>query len=1232
MFQRSVTRSVPGTSNVVIAGATINSNGNYDIFVQKISGSGSVLWSAQYNGVGNGNDVATDVRVASNGEIYVCGTYYKDATDSSNAIVIKYSAAGTQRWTATYNGSGSRNDGYASLLVSGTTVVAVGSCWSTSNQYDMLTRRLDTAGAVVWTTTADQAGLADGAVSLSARSGSLFVAGGVQTSSTAYKIATWKINPSTGAITTTTLSSASSIAIDRVNDVQEDASGNVYVAGTVYNMSTGFDFKIFKYDASLNLIWSHTWDGAAHLDDGITGLAIDQYGKVIVTGYTGTSTGKDFATVKYSSAGVQQWVETFDGGGSDSATCIVVNQTDTNKIYVSGYSYNGSTNDYMTLRYDGAGNTKWNIGFNSISNANDVATAIALDTLNNIIVTGQNQPVSGSRTYTTVRYFEKNTLLPQDTVSISPTAYVFTKNNGQLFGTDTLQHPEVKYYTIHQKPQMFFLDTCVSYGFVKMDTANHANDSLMRVDMKFVGANSGLRVRAMNEQDEINNFYCPILDTAYEHVMDYSQLVSFNVWNGVDIVYGSNLVGLKYYFICKPVGGGGSSYQIDLKYEGADSVKIDGSGRLIIYSKLGNIVQPKAAAWELDGSGNFYGLGWQPSYQIVGTNEVKFTSLGVYNTAHTLVIAVDRGNPTIQSNSHLDWSTYYGGNYNDYLTKIDVNPNNGDFLVAGETYSSNFPVTNAITFAGGIDAVAARFTSGGVRIWSTYYGTSPSAVSVQHCQTGAIGPNGHYYIGGNTDYQSASIRFPSIQPTWAYADQSFNGGNSDAFVAEFESSAGALVWSTYYGGAGTSSEFIYDMEFDTSGNLYCVMSADSLTPTTTLAGAYNNTSNLGGMILKFDSNRYPSWATNFGTSVGSATCLAITGNMLYVAGTAGSGLVIQDPGFGSAYIDSTLSGTTDAYFAKFDNADSLIWCTYFGGTGGDSPTSMSATISDLYVGGLTTSNDSFPYYYPGGVAYIDSTYGGLTDAFLARFKDTGYQLWCTYYGGSDKEYNFVRVAQDQSGNPYFMGQTSSANFPYFMNPLAYRDSALGNVGYADEFFLGFNQQNQRRWATYFGGWHDEGSSRAMGLGIYQDSLIFFCGSTSTPDTYNPPFPTQNLTGSYFNPIYPAQFISGHVGRFSVDPSLLAGINETHYDNFNSGELIVYPNPSEGEFTIIVNSEAKDRKLEVYNSIGQLIQTITLSNTLPSQTISLNLSENATGVYFVVLHENGGVVSKKVIKQ
>jgi len=161
--------------------------------VQRFNPLGGLMWQQTYNGSGNGNDLAADIRIATNGEVYVCGTYYKNTTDSNNAIVIKYDQYGNQRWTKVYNGTGSKNDAFTSMLVNGSSVVVTGSAFSSSHLYDMVTMRMDTAGSTVWTTTYDNVSLNDGGVSLSTRSGDIFVAGVSQSAITTFKIATWKI-------------------------------------------------------------------------------------------------------------------------------------------------------------------------------------------------------------------------------------------------------------------------------------------------------------------------------------------------------------------------------------------------------------------------------------------------------------------------------------------------------------------------------------------------------------------------------------------------------------------------------------------------------------------------------------------------------------------------------------------------------------------------------------------------------------------------------------------------------------------------------------------------------------------------------------------------------------------------------------------------------------------------------------------------------------------------------
>lgn len=74
------------------------------------------------------------------------------------------------------------------------------------------------------------------------------------------------------------------------------------------------------------------------------------------------------------------------------------------------------------------------------------------------------------------------------------------------------------------------------------------------------------------------------------------------------------------------------------------------------------------------------------------------------------------------------WCTYIGGSGNTTaLTGIGVDPYN-NIYISGYTNSTDFPVMNEAgsyydgTFGGGVDAVFARFTPGGVMEWGTYYG------------------------------------------------------------------------------------------------------------------------------------------------------------------------------------------------------------------------------------------------------------------------------------------------------------------------------------------------------------------------------------------------------------------------------------------------------------------------------------------------------------------------------
>lgn len=75
-------------------------------------------------------------------------------------------------------------------------------------------------------------------------------------------------------------------------------------------------------------------------------------------------------------------------------------------------------------------------------------------------------------------------------------------------------------------------------------------------------------------------------------------------------------------------------------------------------------------------------------------------------------------------------------------------------------------------------------------------------------------------------------------------------------------------------------------------------------------------------------------------------------------------------------------------------------------------------------------------------------------------------------------------------------------------------------------------------------------------------------------------------------------------------------------------LNVYPNPSNGEFTVAVTGLTEKLSIEIFNGLGEIVYKENLTS--DKQTINANF---ANGVYFIKLIENGKVLSiKKMIKQ
>lgn len=656
---------------------------------------------------------------------------------------------------------------------------------------------------------------------------------------------------------------------------------------------------------------------------------------------------------------------------------------------------------------------------------------------------------------------------------------VFVENKGQVINQHYKSRNDIQYQLYGNGVNVFVGNGQLHYQFNKINYTKNKHPkpsqpeqtissvNAYRMDISLVGANPKAEIITENKQTYRESYRLERIGKNKVTAFSYGKITYKDIYPNIDWVLYTKDGKLEYDFVVRK---GGNVKDIKLKYKGATKLALQ-EGALVMQSPLGNVHENKPYSYDAQ------------TGRTVASNFVLNNDIVSFNTeAHNGTLVID---------PKVSWATYYGGNGTDQSTSATADTSGYVYMVGYTGSISNIATTGTYqtSYAGGTyDCFIAKYDNTGTPVWGTYFGATgtEAAQDVEYYKgylyitgyTSSVTSSGMAtkdaydttYDGGTTSFgtgdaflakfttddslvwstyyggsgsdggygvacdKSGNVYFCGLTASGTVMastdgfDTSYNG-KTDMFLAKF-TSAGARVWSTYYGDTG--SEQAYDVAIDKAGNPYITGNATS--PGLATSGAHQTTFTPGffsyqsGMIIKFTSSGKLRWATYYGDANTLGYALAFDpANDLYCTGYTSSTTKIASPNAYQTTFGGGGFGGTDIFLAKFDTAGVRKWGTYYGGNGADANNggiTFDASNNVIFTGHVASSNASAIV----GINTASATqtfYMGGRDINITKFTPLGQLLWGTYYGGQrdDEGKGIVYTASNDA--IYVSGFTSS---------------------------------------------------------------------------------------------------------------------------------------------------------------------------------------------------------------
>jgi gliding motility-associated-like protein len=588
----------------------------------------------------------------------------------------------------------------------------------------------------------------------------------------------------------------------------------------------------------------------------------------------------------------------------------------------------------------------------------------------------------------------QNTVISQEVEHEHSIHHAFVENKGQ-WDKDVLFQSKFKggNLWIQQNKFVFHLQdfsaTHAAHAGNKSDVPRKGNRQTV-VHLNFVGSKKVQEIQKFNPTKTYYNYFLGNVKERWaSDVHGFSEAKMVNLYDGIDLKLIENKEDLKYEFHVKP---NIDPNQILLQYVGQKNIEIDKSGKLIISTELGNIIENKPYSYQII-NGKVVEVKCE---FVVLKNQVSF-KLGKYDSDVELII-----------DPPLIFATY-SGSHSDNFGMTGTYGQDGTAYSGGTVFGnayptlapaydtiSNFTDTSSAMY-GITDVFISKYSPDLTQmLWTTYLGGGDNTQGSETVHSLIADQNDNLFLFGAT----SSTDFPVT---------------NNAFQ---QSHAGGVP------GANFNNNGIYHLNQGT--DIY--VSKLSFNGLNLLASSYVGGSRNDGVNHNTNVASYDSLMQNYGDNSRGEIMLDQFENCIVSSCTRSTDFPTVNP------FQAANNGGQDGVLFKLSNdLSSMMWSSYFGGTKNDACYSVKvdSSFNVVFAGGTSSSNLAST----GGK--WQSTYnGGESDGFVGKVSSNGTNLLgVTYVGRSNYDQVFF-VEIDRNDNVFLLGQSIGGQFPVVNAPFS----------------------------------------------------------------------------------------------------------------------------------------------------------------------------------------------------